>query len=321
MLPEYPIVLGGWRLRDSDLILTGATAKRTATISGQHGMVHALAEVLGRCSGSTPLSVVMDGISPLLRAEVVDALLELREAGLLVDARRRPGDLISALQRFAPGPDNPVLPRAGMAWADPRCHPGSDSIPAEPRSRRRSNDERPRSLPIRDLPEPLPPVTAEEVTTLLSRAYRTEGEWKPVASAGRLWPLVLHALIPQQDSYELFWFDPDAAATIFTGVRLDSASFQASFLQTDVLEASIGRRRPLIVISADLSHVGEKYGNRGALYAVMETGAVAHQLSLSAASRGIATRTICGFVASKLQHNLSIAPRPLAVVLVERWRR
>ncbi|HEX4463200.1 MAG TPA: nitroreductase family protein [Solirubrobacterales bacterium] len=177
--------------------------------------------------------------------------------------------------------------------------------------------ERPRSLPLPDPSPPQPPVEPGELAALLASGYRTEGEWKPVASAGRLWPLVLHALIPDGECYELLWFDPDRPALRSTEARVSAGVVEECLIQSDVSTAVMERRGSLVVISVDLSRVGAKYGNRGALYSLLEAGAVGHQLAIGAKAMGLGTRMICGFWVSELQQALELELIPLALVLVE----
>ncbi len=154
--------------------------------------------------------------------------------------------------------------------------------------------------------------------TILALSYRTEGTWKPVASAGRLWPLVIHALIPGEADFGLHWFDPDGPGLRLVDAAVPMARLSGLFIQSDLGKESVVRERPIVVVSLDLSRIGPKYGNRGALYAVLEAGALGHQIALSAGRRGAATRTVCGFETEDARELLATDVDPLMLVLLER---
>jgi len=166
-----------------------------------------------------------------------------------------------------------------------------------------------------DRPAPLMP---EQVLAILALSYRTVGTWKPVGSAGKLWPLVIHVLIPRIDNFSLHWFDPNGPSLQMVAGVVPTAPLAALFLQSELGSESVARKRPIIVVSVDLSRIGPKYGNRGALYALLEAGALGHQIALSAGSRGVVVRTVCGFETEDARELLAIDVDPLMLVLLER---
>lgn len=272
---------------------------------------------LCRCDGSLRVDEIAASLSAGERDELLGTLAKLAEAGFVVDARRRPGRLLAELQRFAPGiGDDLAATQDRPHWTDRRAGPA----PLRPPPFKTSPvGERRRSLPLAaDGADPPPPLAPEEVLTIFALSYRTEGTWKPVASAGRLWPLVIHALIPHGEDFGLYWFDPEGPSLRLVDRGVPTASVAALFIQRELGEESVARERPIAVISLDLSWVGAKYGNRGTLYGILEAGALGHQIALSAGSREVGVRTVCGFETEDARAILATDLDPLMLVLLER---
>jgi SagB-type dehydrogenase family enzyme len=318
-VPEFPSLVGPWRPTSDGVLLEDPARGRSAVVSHVGAWSPGSAIVaLCRCYGYLHVDEIVASVGAGERDELLSTLATLAEAGFVVDARRRPDRLLAELQRFAPGlNDELAVIQARPGWRDRRANrcPPRRPLPFE----RPPAGERRRSLPlVADGADRSTPLTPEEVLTILALSYRTEGTWKPVASAGRLWPLVIHALIPQEADYGLYWFDPDGPSLRLVDPAVPTARLSALFIQSELSKESVARERPIVVVSLDLSRIGPKYGNRGALYAVLEAGALGHQITLSAGSREAAVRMVCGFGTDDARELLAADVDPLMLMLLER---
>ena len=90
------------------------------------------------------------------------------------------------------------------------------------------------------------------------------------------------------------------------------------FTQQNVGEISVARRRPIVVISVDLSRTGAKYGNRGAVFALLEAGAVSQQIALAAVAARLANRAFGGFHHNRLRPVIAEDLDPVLLVVLEK---
>lgn len=67
-----------------------------------------------------------------------------------------------------------------------------------------------------------------------------------------------------------------------------------------------GKAHGVIVISGSFRIAGEKYGNRGMLYVLLEAGHVAQNINLAAVERDVATVEIGGFVDTLLAKAINL---------------
>lgn len=132
---------------------------------------------------------------------------------------------------------------------------------------------------------------------LVSVAYRNHASGtKPVPSAGRLWPVVVHVFTPTDDHLDLdllSFDDVDGTAHL---IRTCAVS---EILRTLVEGSGLGRvletRPAIIVLSIDPHRVNAKYRSRGYRFALIEVGAILQTIHLRAAERGFPVRAIGGF--------------------------
>src|SRR5436305_2146738 len=115
-------------------------------------------------------------------------------------------------------------------------------------------------------------ISFAELSAVLAAMYASEhGARRPVASAGALYPLVLHLVVrPGVDSLEpgLWWYDPPAAALEL--VRGDRLGVDEIFLRDPLSDALLAAGGPVLFVSADLERVSRVYANRGYRWALIE---------------------------------------------------
>ena len=177
-------------------------------------------------------------------------------------------------------------------------------------------EERRHSLPLSHGDGPPSTIAPNGVLNVVASTYRTVGAWKPLASAGRLWPLVFHCLIPADPAdYGCYWFDPDAHALLRVAGDISPVTVSSLIRQAGPL-ALPERRFGMIVVSADLSRMEAKYGNRAAWFALLEAGAASHQIACSATRNGFDSRPIGGFDAHRVRNVIGADVDPLLLVLL-----
>lgn len=270
-----------------------------------------LEAVLLRCDGFTSAAELLNGVSNTHAGQLRDALDAFTRLGVLVDAR--------SCQDYAATLLTQVLPwdpaRAGRAyalerWTDDRFTEPTHVAPSQDHVSRRVG-----STTIGDLDaarEAGGGVTPSMHTLvgLLQGAYGMVGSERVVPSAGAMWPLSFHALVPDSggSTMKIWWFD-DAAETLNTGsrhaVHLDEV--HSCFVSTEFIDAAFAMRASLIIISADLRRAGLKYGTRAMQYALIETGAVMQRCYEHAAGAGVHVRAVGGFRQARLQRVVGLS--------------
>ena len=150
--------------------------------------------------------------------------------------------------------------------------------------------------------------------TVAAAATRTANESKPVASAGRLWPLSTWLLTSAgEGDYRVEWLDDEATAVAELG-KVVADKLIACFIPTDWTQAAFSSGVAIIVFAADMTRISAKYGNRAALYVAIETGGVMQAAQLVADEIGALTRPVGGFFEKKLSEVLAL-PDELVPVL------
>lgn len=166
-------------------------------------------------------------------------------------------------------------------------------------------------------------VALQSVVNMLWSAYgklKSQEDGHPrrtVPSAGALYPLVVHiALFKQTGDLK------PAIYSVYLGCS-DSVGFR--FVSDDVLRFSraflghlmFGKAHGVIVISGSFRIAGEKYGNRGMLYVLLEAGHVAQNINLAAVEHDVATVEIGGFADALLANAINLPSRyhPLITVV------
>ena len=141
------------------------------------------------------------------------------------------------------------------------------------------------------------------LSSLLAAAYRFERDphavaasGGSVASAGALYPLILHVLIreaPSELAAGLWWYDPQGLQLEL--VRKGELEIADLFVPDPLSDALLATGEPVLFISADLDRPTRKYAARGYRYALMEAGAVMQTAALAAAELQLPLRPIGGF--------------------------
>jgi SagB-type dehydrogenase family enzyme len=140
---------------------------------------------------------------------------------------------------------------------------------------------------------------------------------KPVPSAGRLWPVVVHVLAPTGDEAEaeLLLFDDTNGVPRFVRACLTS-EIVSTFIARSGARTAITRGAALIVLSIDPRRVQAKYRSRGYRFALIEVGAVLQTIHLRAAELGLPVRAVGGFRDQDLARLVDGTGRLLPVLTV-----
>ena len=308
-------LLAGTPRTDGDALVI-ACARRDVRVSGDPAFAAAL---LGRCDGRTDAADIVAALAPEDRADAADLLRALLEQGALVDGTDAwrvlheqsslgsplfpdPGpDALAAIaaERHVPG----HLPGRGVALTP------APSAVAELAGRRAS------AVPG-DGPR-LP--SFDELGTLLEVAYRRRrGAHATVASAGGLYPLVLHVLVraplgPLAPG--VWWLDHECSRLEL--VRPGAPELHGVFLRNELSDALLAAGGPVLVLSADIARVSRKYGNRAYRFALIEVGSAWQNAALAAAELGVPARPLSAFSEDRMADAVDAGDvQPLLAVLL-----
>jgi SagB-type dehydrogenase family enzyme len=147
------------------------------------------------------------------------------------------------------------------------------------------------------------PLAIGDLAAILDAAYGIVGranvngldfDHRPVPSAGARYPLHLHVLARGVEALPAgaYRYDPSDRTLGPTGPRPDDAAMATLFLgQTYVATANA-----IIVTVADVGETIDRYADRGYRYVLFEAGHVAQNIALCAASLGVGTLEIGGFL-------------------------
>jgi hypothetical protein len=247
-------------------------------------------------------------------AQVAEAIAGLRRAGLLISP-------ITASRRLLGRITTPVPP---AAYSESVVYSASRWRPSEPLNVIAQGAQQPDASRAPSLPLDLDQhrgsyLSPGEIAEALALAYGTTASGrKPIASAGALWPLVLHAWLPTPSKRaNLHWFDDQDLRLYSTATNYDFESLGACYLQDSYITAALERQAILLNISADVSRSAQKYGDRSVLFCVIEAGALMQRISDSAASMRMSVRPLGGFYPQKLALALGEVD-PLLTVLILR---
>lgn len=163
-----------------------------------------------------------------------------------------------------------------------------------------------------------PRASLRAAIRLAANAYLPQPDGRrPVASGGGLYPLHFwvigsaDAAAPRQ----VFAIDHDHGKLGDRG-EVSLADLRALFMPDPEVAAVLRRGAAVIVIAADPRRVIRKYGNRGWRFALMECGAVMHQIMLAAAHRKEAVRPVGGFMDAAMRQAICDPALPLLTILV-----
>jgi SagB-type dehydrogenase family enzyme len=254
-----------------------------------------VAAVLSDCDGRTPISELLTRHGEDAR-ELLEALVG---AGVLVDGSdawkifHRQGSAGTALGLAASPEVIDALQRQRLQPAD-ALDEGVALAPSDG-SVQKLTQARESMTPETD------PASIDfvQLSALLAAAYSVrepEGGHKRGgnASAGALYPLVLHVVLRNPiDRLDpgRWWLDPFAQSLHRVG---DADGVEHLFIPEPSCERLLERGGPLIFISADIAAPARKYGARGYRYALIESGASMQSAYLAAAELGLPLRAIGG---------------------------
>jgi SagB-type dehydrogenase family enzyme len=278
--------------QDAAIVELGPTEVRV------QGEVDALRAILGGCDGRSTVAQLVDRYGPDARA----LLARLLDRGAVVDAEQawrvlhRQSSVGSALGRAIDDAELARLQQGAFVPAGPLAD--GPAVPLAPTAsavgavaaRRRS------ATPA----QPSVPATFAGLSAVLAAAYSGRATdvgtgTGTVPSAGALYPLVVHVVLREPlgpAGPGLWWSDPRTAQLHRLG---DPPTDAAALLVPEPSSAAmLGRRQPLVFLSADLARPSRKYGARGYRYALMEAGAAMQAAYLVATELGIPLRAIGG---------------------------
>ncbi len=255
----------------------------------------------------------MDIVVEDQRAVAAAILQDLLDAGALLDQNHRSRDLFNQLHgRGLADVSEVAAIMSAPRWTDQRASV-SPEILAD-----RGRLHRDRSLDIESVLASGQNLTIqpETITQLLADAYGSMGNWKPVSSAGRLWPLTLHVI--RGGPFEIRWFDDDLCGLshAIPGIETTMDEIAHCFVDQQNIARFCERGGTLVIVSADVSRSERKYGNRGLYYALVECGSVIQNIATAAGVAGLSTRPIGGFFPSRLAECLGLSLLPMLTVMV-----
>lgn len=139
------------------------------------------------------------------------------------------------------------------------------------------------------------PVSRRQVFNVLASSYglsRPEEEARPVPSGGARYPLELYVLVRDgQDIDEGVYHYNVRDDSLERLCGLPDRFLERSWYQigdTDHVSA-------MLIVTADVERSSTKYGERGYMFACMETGSVLQNVQLAGQGCGLRTRPYAGF--------------------------
>ena len=257
----------------------------------------AVRQVLGDCNGSTPVRALVER-----HGEDARALIDLlAERGAVVDGEHawriahRHGSVGTALGRGSSEDELQLMLRSRHRPSIPpsapvALAPTAGALSALLAARRSTWPG-----------EVAAPVTFTGLSCVLAAAYgyrAAPGEPVrdgTVPSAGGLYPLLLHVLVPARLgplTPGLWWHDPAALALHRLGAP--PADPAALFVAGEPARSLGDNGAPTVFISADLERPARKYGARAYRFALLEAGAAMQAASLAAVEAGVPLRALGG---------------------------
>jgi SagB-type dehydrogenase family enzyme len=138
------------------------------------------------------------------------------------------------------------------------------------------------------------------------------GVFRPVPSAGGLYPLELYVVLENVDEAQPGVYHYQAlyhALELLPGVP-DRQILERHFLAPELFEHA----NVVVLMTVVFSRTTSKYGSRGYRYALLEAGHVAQNLSLVATEIGLGALCVGGFRDSSLNRALGLDPRSESVI-------
>lgn len=158
------------------------------------------------------------------------------------------------------------------------------------------------------------PVSRSEIFNILTCSYGIDDETgtRPVASAGQKYPLEIYALVIDSPDVEtgLYHYNPEwnvlesPADDEYITERFGPLDeFVAENWQHLDEDHSIS---VMFVVTGITSRSTTKYGERGYMFTLIETGALIQSLQLAASAQGIGSRPYAGFRVSAVSELLGL---------------
>jgi SagB-type dehydrogenase family enzyme len=282
------------------------------------GDVAALRTILGGCDGRSTVAQLVAQHGPDAGA----LMTLLLDRGAVVDAEHawrvlhRQSSVGSALGRAIDGVELAALQRGAFVPAPPLADGGSVPLAPTPSSVGTLAARRRSATPA----DPSVPATFAGLSAVLAAAYSVRSSdagtsTGTVPSAGALYPLAVHLLLREELGSAgpgLWWYDPRTARLHRLGdPPVDAAALLVAEPSSTAL---MGRRQPIVFLSADLTRPSRKYGARGYRYALMEAGAAMQAAHLVATDVGLPLRAIGGIDDGAVHHFLGL-PRTAVALL------
>ncbi len=317
---SFPLLAGVVEVDRESVHVRGSRSQVRIETQDQQPWLDLLALFDGRRSLETCLN------TPGISKEEAGSLIErLVAGGLLIDAiapwmmfhQLSSNRAQSSAQRPAAAPEGFAYER----WAAPDQVVGRDVRPGLASLALDTGDLPARASFSRETPPSPHPIASETVGLQLAHTayHRVDGIRRPVASAGGLDPIHLLTIGAQtaEGPRRILHLSDDGRTCHELG-RLDLSQIHEALVPDPVIEDVIASGASLILICADPTGVISKYGSRGWRYALMETGAVSHQIALLASLTGAHCRPVGGFVDERVSDwTAGLVPLLMVVIAVE----
>lgn len=280
-------------------------------------------ELLDLLDGRLSLDLVCER-ADLPRDIVLSILNSLDDKALIVDA----GRIWSMFQTSSSNPQSAQTASYAEVSSSPRWRPPAGSV-AHPLDRsklalttgRGTDPARIRQSFARVSPPPVDPLASEAVALRLAYgAYsRVDGCRRPVASAGGLEPIHLLTFGISESRAECRVLSvSDDGDTCYELGRLPVKVLLDTLVTDPVIEATLLGGGAVIAICADPHRIVRRYADRGWRYALLEAGAVSHEIALLAGGVGVQCRPVGGFLDARVaQFCGGLIPLLLNAIFVE----
>jgi len=297
------------RLAPTSLKVTDERTQKEHIISAEPDVVDEVVRLLLRADGYQDLEAGHEEA-----AQIVEFLAG---EGILIDLHRCPQFAAELISRLDPATSQPAGEAMQMVrWVDARA------VERAPLFSARYATERLPSFCLADLGPGEADATPSRISVeaLVAASYGwADTDIHHVPSAGGLWPLAVHVVADWSrsgdDKPQLFWFDDRASQLKACELSVDLTRLRGCLVASETVQQAALRGAAVVVISADLTRVGHKYGTRGAQFALLEAGAVMQRLYESAAVHGTRVRAVGGFNPARLQELLDLELLPLLTLL------
>ncbi len=275
------------------------------------------------CDGYSPCADVhaAAGTDASIVAKVQEAVNALFKLGVLVDSRQCSRYALSLIGRTIPT-DSQRVERAYALerWSDGRFPSTSTPIQVDQPPSRVNSMSLAELLARPDCGSDGLRPSDVQFNHLLGAMYGAAGDHKVVPSAGEMWPLVLHGILGARvpDDLRLAWFD-DTTSTVRSQppLAINRDDLRSCFTPNELVDHCLEMGASMVLVSADVSRVGLKYGTRGTEFALIEAGAAMQRAYEHAVQGRLSLRAMGGIRPAELQRVLGLSLIvPVLVILV-----